>query len=211
MDASYIFLHFVLPGITFGLAAAAQPGPLLLFLISRTMESGWKKTLPAIFAPLISDGPIALLCLLILGNLPADFLQYIRLLGGIFILYLAFQAVWSWKKQGADDLALTASPKRTLYEATVVNFLNPGPYLGWSLIIGPLFLEGWKTGPFAGLWVLICFYGTMFLVTGIILYLFDLAKERGRKVQHILAGISALFLAIYGIYQMFTGIRGLFA
>ncbi len=209
MTASDIFLHFVLPGITFGLAAAAQPGPLLLFLISRTMESGWKKALPAIFAPLISDGPIALLCLLILGNLPPDFLQYIRLLGGIFILYLACQAAWAWRKQGIDAMSPTTSSKRTLYEATVVNFLNPGPYLGWSLVIGPLFLEGWETAPFAGIWLLICFYGMMFLVTAVILFFFDFARERGKKVQHLLAGLSALFLAIYAVYQLVTGLLGL--
>jgi threonine/homoserine/homoserine lactone efflux protein len=205
MTESPTFWNYLLPGITFGFAAAAQPGPLSIYLISRTLQSGWKRTFPAIFAPLISDGPIALVCLFILGSLPPDLLLYIQLAGGFFILYLAFQAAKSWKK-GKDNVKVTdVSPRRTLLDATVVNFLNPGPYLGWSLVIGPLFLKGWKEAPLNGISLLAGFYLTMFIFTAVVIVLFDQARERVPKLQRLLLGLSALFLALFGLYQLATG------
>jgi threonine/homoserine/homoserine lactone efflux protein len=204
MSESITIWNYLLPGITFGFAAAAQPGPLSVYLISRTLQSGWKRTFPAIFAPLISDGPIALVCLFLLGSLPPDFLQYIQIPGGLFILYLAFQAGKSWKKKGTTVSAPDVSSRRTLIDATLVNFLNPGPYLGWSLVIGPLFLKGWKEDPVNGISLLAGFYATMFVFTTLVIFLFDQARDRGPKLQRILMGLSAIFLALFGIYQLIT-------
>lgn len=50
---------FLGSGLAF--AAAVQPGPLQAFLVSRVVARGWRHTLPACIAPLLSDGPIALL------------------------------------------------------------------------------------------------------------------------------------------------------
>lgn len=199
-------LNFIIPGITFGFAAAAQPGPLAIYLVSRTLQSGWKKTLPAIFAPLLTDGPIAVLCLLVLGSVPSGFLHYIRIAGGIFILYLAFQSFRTWR-MGAKHIPLPeTSSAKTLRDATLVNFLNPGPYLGWSLIIGPIFLEGWKMNQINGVAAVLCFYLSMFFVSGLIIFLFDKARERGEKIQNILLGMAALALAIFGSYQLVKGL-----
>jgi threonine/homoserine/homoserine lactone efflux protein len=197
--------HYLLPGITFGFASAAQPGPLSMYLISRTLQTGWKRTFPAIFAPLITDGPIALICLIILRRLPPDFLQYIQIPGGLFILYLALQAVKSWKKGINNITDSEVSSRRILFDATLVNFLNPGPYLGWSLVIGPLFLKGWKEVPLNGISLLAGFYGTMFIFMTVVILIFDLARERGPKLQRILVGLSAIFLALFGIYQLISG------
>lgn len=200
---------YLIPGITLGFAAAAQPGPLTIYLISRTLRAGWKKTFPAIFAPLISDGPIALLCLFILRSLPSGFLQYIQIAGGLFILYLAFGAARTWKRGNETILTAEVTSRRTLFDATIVNFLNPGPYLGWSLVIGPLFLKGWKAAPLNGILLLAGFYLTMFLFTTLVIYLFDKTRERGPKLQRALLGLSAVFLACFGIYQLIAGAMAL--
>jgi threonine/homoserine/homoserine lactone efflux protein len=202
-------LNYLIPGITFGVAAAAQPGPLMIYLISRSLQSGWRRTLPGIFAPLISDGPIAVVCLLFLGSLPQVWLQYIQITGGFFILYLAFRAARTWTQDRGRTELRAATSRRTLFDATVVNFLNPGPYLGWSLVIGPLFLKGWKEGPVNGVALLAGFYLTMFLVTAVVIVVFALARERGRGLQRTLLVISAVVLALFGLYQIFSGIRGL--
>ncbi len=205
--------NYLIPGITFGLASAAQPGPLMLYLISRTLQTGWKRTVPAVFAPLISDGPIAAVCLLILGSLPAGFLHYVRIAGGIFILWLAFGAVKAWKirKPGGQEVRESGGRAQTLFGATLVNFLNPGPYIGWSLVIGPMLLEGWRQTPVNGISLLSGFYLTMFFTSGLILFLVDKANERVPKLQRVLLGISALFLGLFGIYQIVTGVVNLTA
>jgi threonine/homoserine/homoserine lactone efflux protein len=207
MQNSLSFFTTILPAITFGFAAAVQPGPLLLYLISLTLRSGWKRSLPGVFSPLITDGPIALVCLFLLSRLPAGFLQYIQVAGGLFLLWLAYKAFLDWKRfKGGDMITTATSAGKTLFHSTIVNFLNPGPYLGWSLVIGPLFLKGWKVQPINGILVIFSFYLTMIVCTMAILLLFHLAKERGPRLQRVLIGLSVLFLGLFGGYQIVMGL-----
>jgi threonine/homoserine/homoserine lactone efflux protein len=205
MSADLHFLVYLLPGITFGFAAAVQPGPLALYLISQTLRTGLRKTMPAIFSPLVTDGPIAVLCLFILSKLPLNLIQYIQLAGGVFILYLAFRALVAWKNFSETVTIPGPSSRRTFFNAVVVNFLNPGPYLGWSLVIGPLFLKGWKINPVDGIVLLAGFYLTIIIVMAAMILLFHLARERGPRLQRALIGLSSIFLALFGIYQLVTG------
>lgn len=64
-------LIYLFQGIGLGLAAAVQPGPLQTFLISQSLTRGWKRTLISAFAPLLSDGPIIFVSLLVLSHVPA--------------------------------------------------------------------------------------------------------------------------------------------
>src|SRR5262245_48672940 len=88
---------YLLQGIGFGFAAAAQPGALHTYIISQSLLHGWKRPLIAAFAPLVSDAPIIALCLFVLNQIPAWFERALNIAGGIFLLYLAFGAYRSWK------------------------------------------------------------------------------------------------------------------
>jgi threonine/homoserine/homoserine lactone efflux protein len=205
MNPGFEFLAYILPAVSFGFAAAVQPGPLSLYLISQTLKNGWRQTLPAIFAPLITDGPIGLLCLFILSKLPLNFIQYIQVAGGIFILYLASRAFISWKKYHEAVAGPASSSGKTFLNAVLVNFLNPGPYMGWSLVIGPLFLKGWKENAANGITLLAAFYLTMFLVSAVLIILFQLGHDRGPRLQRALIGLSSLALALFGLYEIIGG------
>lgn len=204
MTESAAIWGYLLPGLAFGFAAAAQPGPMMMYFIFSTLKSGWKKTLPAVFAPLVTDGPIALVCLSILGNLPGQILPFIQFAGGLFILYIAFRSAKHWKQNKHEVEGKGISTQGTLLNAIVVNFLNPGPWLGWSLVIGPLFLKGWQENPVNGISLLAGFYGTMFLFSALVIVSFHQMRERIPKLQHLLLGLSVIFLALFGIYQLVT-------
>src|SRR5829696_5042588 len=83
---------YILQGIGFGFAAAVQPGPFQTYLISQALSKGWKRTLPAALAPLVSDVPIIAICLLVLSRVPIWLQRFLYIAGGLFILYLAFRA-----------------------------------------------------------------------------------------------------------------------
>ena len=72
----YTYLLF---GITYAFAAAVQPGPLQTYIISQTIKKGWRSTLPASFAPVISDGPIILSVLFLLSNVSDNFIFILRM------------------------------------------------------------------------------------------------------------------------------------
>ena len=200
-----VYLAF---GLTYGFAAAVQPGPFTAYLISQSLENGWRRTLPACLAPLITDGPVAVLALLVLTRIPSGLVQALRILGGGFLLFLAFGAWRSWRTYGADAVAHPSRGRRSVWKAAIVNWLNPGPYLGWCLVLGPMFLKGWREAPASGIAVLAGFYGTMVAsLVGIVL-LFSAARSLGPKINRALIGLSALGLACFGLYELWLGIAG---
>ena len=87
-------------GLAFG--AAIQPGPLQAFLVSRVLATGWRRTLPACLAPLLSDGPIAIVSTFALGRLPVAAQEALRACGGLLLLYLAAAALRQWRRPAAS-------------------------------------------------------------------------------------------------------------
>ena len=86
LDYNRAMLPFLLQGLTLGFAAGAQPGPFQTYLISQTLSQGWRRTWIAAFAPLISDGPIVALALLVLSQVPDWFQRVLQIVGGLFVL-----------------------------------------------------------------------------------------------------------------------------
>ena len=82
-------LEYLFIGSGFAFAAAIQPGPLQAFLLSSVACKGWKRTLPAACAPLLSDGPIVLLVLLVLNRVPETMSRFLQAAGGVLLIYLA--------------------------------------------------------------------------------------------------------------------------
>ena len=201
---------YLIYGVTFGLAATVQPGPFLAFIISQTLRNGWRRTLPAIFAPLLTDGPIALLSILVLSHLPSLLIQWLRIAGGIFILYLAWNAFKAWKDYSDSSYLTDSSGKKSLSQAAVVNVLNPGPYLGWSLVMGPLLLKGWHESCLNGILLITGFYGTMVITLTLIILVFHFARNIGTKMNRILIGLTSLALAAFGLFQLWAGLMVLF-
>jgi len=199
-------LNYLIFGITYAFAAAVQPGPLQTYIISQTIKKGWRKTLPTAFAPVVSDGPILILVLFLLSTIPDNFIIVLRIGGGIFLLYLGLRALKSWREFDEDETISDESNKHTLLSAVFVNLLNPAPYLGWSLIMGPLFLEGWRIAPINGISLILGFYVTMIITLVGIIILFGFARELGPKVSKILLGLSSIALFIFGFYQLAQGI-----
>ena len=129
-------VYFLTSGLTLGLFAASTPGPFQAFLLNQAANFGWKKTLPTAFAPLLRDGPIIFIVLVLLSQTPAWFLNGLVLAGGIFILYLGIGALRDYrdfKARETGELTNTHSVFRQMAQAVLINALSPGPWLFWSL------------------------------------------------------------------------------
>jgi threonine/homoserine/homoserine lactone efflux protein len=201
-------LTYILQGLGYGFAAAVQPGPFQTYVLSQALNRGPRRALPMALAPLLSDAPVIALVLLVLSQVPDWLLRFLHVASGLFILYLAWGAFKAWR---AFDVAasLKASPSRQgLLKATLMDMLSPGPYIFWSLVTGPILLEGWRKAPALGIGFLAGFYAAMVAsMVGLIL-LFGLARHLGPKVNHVLLGLSAIALAGFGLYQLYRGILG---
>jgi threonine/homoserine/homoserine lactone efflux protein len=198
---------YLLTGISLGFYAAMAPGPFQAFLLSQSLKNGWQRTLPASLTPLFTDGPIIALVLLLLTQTPNWFLSALRIVGGFFIVYLAKGAFDSFRQEDFSLKATAEASERGMFKAIMMNALNPNPYIFWSVVAGPILLEGWRQSPRLGLSFLLGFYGTMVSGLAGLIILFATARQFGPKVTRILSGVSAAALLIFGLYQSWEGIR----
>ena len=129
--------------------------------------------------------------------------QWLRIAGGGFVLYLAFGAFQSWR---SHDPRAAASPPatRSLFRATLVNFLNPNPWMSWSLVLGPLLVKAWRETPSHAVALLAGFYGVMVAGLAGTIVLFGMAKKLGSGVNRTLLALSAVALTAFGLYLLWT-------
>ena len=200
---------YIVQGVVYGFAAAAQPGPLQTFLISQALMKGWRRSAASAFAPLISDGPIIALCLLVLRQVPGWLRNFLYIAGGLFILYLAYGSYRSWKNFDPQVPSTEVGSRQTLLNATLTNVLGPGAYVFWTLVTGPILIAGWRETPVYGIAFLLGFYVTMISSLALIIIVFGAARQLGPKVNHILIGVSAIALCCFGLYQLWLGITGI--
>jgi len=197
---------YIFQGIGYGFAAAAQPGPFQTYIISQSLVKGWKKTLPAALAPLISDGPIIALCLFVLSQVPDWLQKFLYIAGGMFVLYLAYGAYKTWRTFNTNVPVNETGTGQSIWQAVMMNVLNPNPYIYWSLVTGPILIRGWRETPIHGVGFLAGFYITLIAGLGAIILVFGVAREIGPKVNRALLAISAMALFCFGLYQLWLGL-----
>lgn len=200
-----MILTYLIKAATIGFSAGITPGPLQAVFLSYAIKGGWKKALPAAFAPLVTDVPVVLLVLLILNNLPGVFLKILQIAGAGFLLYLAWDSWRAYRNFQAVEEAQDTKPVGTLLKAATMNILGPGPWLFWSLINGPNLIQAWNIEAAWGIAYLFCFYGVFILTNIGLIFLFSTMRQLGERVRRGLLLVSALVLAGFAIYQGLQG------
>lgn len=196
----------MIQGIGYGFSAAVQPGPFQTYVLSQTLHRGWRSTLPMALAPLLSDGPIIALVLLVLSQIPDSLQRLLYIASGLFILYLARGAFITWRDFDPQAATEAKPNQQNLLKAALMNLISPGPYIFWSLVTGPVLLNGWRESPANGVGFMVGFYAAMIASLGGLILLFGTAKQLGPKVNRAMVGISAVALVCFGLYQLWRGI-----
>lgn len=199
-------LTYLIQGLALGFPAAMTPGPLQAYFLSQTMLSGWRRTLPAALAPILSDGPIILLVLLLLKQIPPWYLHFLRIAGGIFIIYLAIRAYTGWRQNRTDNDLPPESSSRGLLQATLTNLLNPNPYIFWAFVAGPILLDAWRQSSIQGLFFLVGFYGTLIGGFSFLILIFAGAHRFGTRTVSYLTLVAIFVLVFFGVYQLGNGL-----
>ena len=85
--------EYALSAFIFGLTAGFKPGPLGIVVIQQTLEHGLKHGIKASLAPVITDGPIILVSLLVLSQFKevAPFIGILSFVGGLYLLWISFK------------------------------------------------------------------------------------------------------------------------
>lgn len=201
-------LAFFAQGAAIGLTAAGSPGPLLTYLISRTLSRGWRQGAIVALAPLISDPPIVIVIVLLLDQMPANFLRVVSVLGGFYVLYLAWGLLRQWRSGSQNEPDLEGAQNNSLRKAITMNLLSPGPYTFWTLVNGPILLSALDESIWAGIGFLLGFYGVFIGGMIGIALVFDQARRLGPRVVRGLILASILILILFGGLLIWRGLTG---
>ncbi len=141
---------YLLQGVMLALPTVLTPSPFRIYLITEVLQHGFRRTLPAIFAPAITDGPIILLVVLILSRMPQWMLDALRFGGGLYLLYLATNVVRLLRRTTGPTLrvrrterakawAAPSSSTRSTRIPTSSGLWSPAPSscLGWRNLWRP--------------------------------------------------------------------------
>ncbi|MGZ7043431.1 MAG: LysE family translocator [Methanobacterium sp.] len=199
-------IELLIAGITLGLYAGFSPGPLLVLVISQTLKHGYREGVKVAFAPIFSDIPIIIICLLILSLISGytSILGIISIIGGLYLLYLAYE---SFKTKDITENINLEKPK-SLQKGVTLNLLNPAPYLFWITIGGPIIIPTYYQSAILPLIFIISFY-VILVGTKI-----ALAYATG-KSHHFIAGKTYIYimrilgavLVIFAIYFLNQGFQ----
>jgi threonine/homoserine/homoserine lactone efflux protein len=209
-------IRYFLQGAALGISAAATPGSLQTLLISETLLGGFKRGARITLAPLITDAPIIIAVLFVLQRVPPIVVQILSLAGGVFVLNLAWSLLKQWRRdksrQGMQMQANVEGAQpigwRGLWRASIVNWLNPNPYIFWTLVGGPTLIAALNQSIGYGVAFLVGMYGVFLGSMLIIVAVFHYARNLGPRVVRGILLISIVALAIFGVLLLTRGLWG---
>lgn len=137
-------LSLLATGLLLGFWAGVAPGPMLALVVSETLRHGVRAGVQVALAPLLSDLPVVVASLWLVGEL-ANYTPAFGLLACFGALLVGWLGWRSLRSHGADldvDSAATGSLRR----AVMVNLFNPHPALFWFAIGAPLTIGGLQHG-----------------------------------------------------------------
>lgn len=210
MDASVNPL--ILQAAGFAVSAGTSFGPLHTLLMNVTLAQGWRVGMILVFVPLLTDIPIILLMLLVLRTLPPVAEPLLNIIGGLAVFYIAYSNYRNLRNPKPVEQQTSQSVGRdTVLKGMAVNFLNPGPYIYWGTITGPLFLEALNQSVATGALFMVAFYGVFLGMMAIFVMIFDRLRGVDPRLTRILSYASIVILGFLGIQLLLKGIGGLSA
>ena len=195
-------MTFVALAFSLGLSAGLAPGPLFALVIQRSLQFGLKSGLRVALAPLLSDLPIVVLSLLLVGRLPQSALDVMLVVGGLFVIWLGVDSL----RHGVQEVGIEeqTSVGKDLWHAVLANLLNPHPYLFWALVGAPIVIRAWRASPAQAIIFIIVFYALLVGSKMMLALFFSRARGLPEHYRRWLVRASSLLLLGVGVYMLFT-------
>jgi threonine/homoserine/homoserine lactone efflux protein len=192
-------LSSLMLGAGIGFVAGVSPGPVLTLVVAETLRGGWLRGAAVAAGPLLADGPIVVLALLVVGQLPVDLVRALSLVGGGFLIYLAVSTFLN-SRRARLAVGERLPARGGLLKGLLARVLSPNPYLFWFLVGAPLLLQAGQAHWLGGPAFLVGYYSTI-VGSNVALALalwrwLDLFSER---VYRAVLLVASLLLGAYGV------------
>jgi threonine/homoserine/homoserine lactone efflux protein len=195
-------LTFFVLGAGIGFVAGISPGPVLTLVVSETIKGGWARGSAVAAGPLLADGPIVILALSVMNQLPPALVPAISLVGGVFLVYLAVTAAINARRAALAGRS-RLSARGGFVTGLLARGLSPHPYLFWFLVGAPLLVQAEQLGWQAGAAFLVGYYVTVVgSNVGLALALHRWIGLLSERVYRGLLLLASLILAAYGVAML---------
>lgn len=198
--------QYISAGIILGLTSGLSPGPLLTLVLTQTIRHNRTEGIKVALSPLITDLPIILITVLILGRLARFdmFLAVISFAGAIFLVYLGIESL----RTRELSIRLHTSDSGSLKKGIIANFLNPSPYLFWTTVGTPLMLKAYKTDLLTSILFMMSFYVFLIGSKVVIAFLVDRTKQFiNQKFYLILMRTLGIILIVFSLIFLYEGLK----
>ncbi len=198
--------QFISAGVLLGLSSGLSPGPLLTLVLTQTIRHNRAEGIKVALSPLITDLPIILITVLIMGRLSrfGIFLAIISFVGAIFLAYLGVESLRSKEL----NLEVRDSKSGSLKKGIIANFLNPSPYLFWTTVGTPLLLKAYNTDLLTSILFMVLFYVFLIGSKVVVAFLVDRTKQFiNQKVYLILMRILGIALLIFSLIFLYDAVK----
>jgi threonine/homoserine/homoserine lactone efflux protein len=185
-----------------GFIGVLIPGPDMLLVVRTSMFYGYKKGIQVLLGILTGNGIYVLSVLLGFSVILNEFISYLFILGGLYIIYLSFQVL----KIESVEIPSENSKQANFYaKGLFTNLSNPKAMLYFASILLPALMESLSNqfllifSFFVG--VILAFLMLIFL--GDFFYGLVQDKKNLKKTNYIFF----IIFFIYGIYIIFLGVK----
>lgn len=198
-------LTLCITAAVFGISAGLAPGPLTTVTITETLRHGRLAGFKISLAPILTDGPLIVLSLLLLRSLEGiDWvLGLISFVGACFLFYLAWESI----RVDTSSLSIEEENPKSLMRGILTNLLNPTPYLFWVSVGTPKLIYAYRIS----LWTAVAYLAIFFVLIVGIKMMIALITERFRdflnsKAYNRLLQALGLVLALFGMHFLWTAL-----
>jgi len=198
----------LLAGLVIGLGSGVVPGPLVVLAIATTLRRGIRSGLLVACGPLVSDAFIIAVSLTVVSVLPTGARLALGIAGSVVVAVFGVETLRAARRADVEAMRATVEPRsrRTaltshpLVQATLLNLLNPAPWLFWFTAGAAMLRDYWMSSPIEAVAFLTTFYvglvgSKMAVVAGVALGQRWLTTPTYRRVL-IACGLALLILAL---------------
>jgi len=185
-------------GCVFGLAGGFTPGPTTALVVAQTIRFGFLDGLKVAIAPLLTDAPIIVLSVLLVGRLARfeSVLGVITLCGAAFLIYLAVESFRVRRVEVADEKV----QPRSIRKGFMANLLNPHPYVFWFALGAPTLLKAWTASVLTAVLFLVglyvCLVGSKILIAWLVARSRGFLNSKGYVYVNRLLGVALVVFAL---------------
>jgi threonine/homoserine/homoserine lactone efflux protein len=204
-------LFILLKGFILGFSVASSIGPICILCIKRTLEKGLVSGISSAFGVALADGfygLIAVFGLTIVANFMAGFNSILKILGGLFLLYIGIKTILktSENHRGTIPLKKNKGLIKDFISIFLLTLTNPMTIFSFMAIFAGLGIAGYEDNLLSAITVLGVFLGSLIWYISL-LYCISLIGHRiTEKTMRKIDIVSGIIILLFGL----TSLVGLF-